>query len=487
MNLMWFRRDLRIHDNPALYAAMQADTTIAVYFLTTQQWAVHGVAPVQQDLILRQLKSLANDLHRLGVPLVILDAQTFSTVPNMMLELVKTHNIDHVYFNHEYEWNESQLTQLTSAKLGSNGLGVHGFHDQCLIAPGEIQNKQGSFYKVFTAFKNEYLSQLHDKSRPLYPKPAKQTKCAISANTVLLDSIKIEGLIQVDEEKKQQWQSLWPAGEDHALGLLEQFTIERIVDYKAKRDIPSVLGTSTLSPYLAIGAMSVRQCFQAAMATPTGLDNEGVQTWVVELIWRDFYRHLIVAYPEVCRFKPFKENTDQLPWKNNTQLFQAWCEGRTGFPLVDAAMRQLLATGWMHNRLRMVAAMFLTKHLFIDWRLGEQYFMQHLVDGDLASNNGGWQWSASTGVDAVPYFRIFNPTRQSQRFDESGAFIRKYVPELAPLDNKSIHQPNAQQIKQCGYVAPIVDHKNAVAQTKAYFKQLSDPASLAITKEYGLS
>lgn len=487
MNLMWFRRDLRVHDNPALYAAMQADATIAVYLLTPQQWAVHDVAPVQQDLVLRQLNSLAKDLKDIGVPLVVLDAQTFSGVPNLMVKLVKTHNIGHVYFNHEYEWNESQLTQLTSAKLASNHIGVHGFHDQCLIAPGEIQNKQGSFYKVFTAFKNQYLSQLHDKSRPLYPKPLKQTSCDVTGDTALLDSIKIQSVTDVDDEKKQVWQSLWPASEHHALELLEQFINERIVDYKAKRDIPSVHGTSSLSPYLAIGAISVRQCFQAAMATARGLDDDGVQTWVVELIWRDFYRHLIVAYPEVCRFKPFKENTDQLPWKHSNKLFKAWCEGRTGFPLVDAAMRQLLATGWMHNRLRMVAAMFLTKHLFIDWRLGEQYFMKHLVDGDLASNNGGWQWSASTGVDAVPYFRIFNPTRQSQRFDESGAFIRKYVPELAPLDNKSIHQPNAQQIKQCGYVAPIVDHKNAVAQTKTYFKQLSDPASLAISKEYGLS
>ena len=487
MNLMWFRRDLRLHDNPALYAAMQADTTIAVYFLTMEQWAIHAVAPVQQDLFLRQLQSLAKDLNQLGVPLIILDAKTFSAVPNMMFDFVNKHDIKHIYFNHEYEWNESQLTQLTCAKLAAHNSKVYGFHDQCLIAPGEIQNKQGSFYKVFTAFKNEYLSQLHDKSRPLYPMPAKQTACDISADVHLLDSIKQGSVTQDDDENKQQWQSLWPASEEHALGLLDAFIHERIFDYKALRDIPSANGTSSLSPYLAIGAISVRQCFQAAMSTPKGLDNEGVHTWVVELIWRDFYRHLIVAYPEVCRFKPFKENTDQLPWKQDKKLFDAWCQGRTGYPLVDAAMRQLLATGWMHNRLRMVAAMFLTKHLFIDWRLGEQFFMQHLVDGDLASNNGGWQWSASTGVDAVPYFRIFNPTRQSQRFDESGAFIRKYVPELASLDNKSIHQPNGQQIKQCGYVAPIVDHKNAVAETKAYFKQLSDPASLAISKEYGLS
>lgn len=486
MNLMWFRSDLRVHDNPALYAAAQADATMAVYCLTPAQWQIHNVAPIQQDLILRQLDTLAQALAALNIPLMVINANDFSGVPAALDKLVKQHDIKQVFFNYEYEWNEAQLTELVSAKLAVNHINVHGWHDQCLIPPGEIKNKQGSFYKVFTAFKNEYLAQLNEKSRPVYRKPAKQDALAIQANISELHRTTINGVTDVSAEQKQTWQTDWPAGEDHALALLEQFIDESIYSYQQQRDIPSVSGTSKLSAYLTLGAISVRQCFQAALTQPHGLDQDGVKTWVVELIWRDFYRHLMVAFPEICRFKPFKANTDQLPWKNDSALFKAWCDGRTGFPLVDAAMRQMVSTGWMHNRLRMVAAMFLTKHLFIDWRLGEQFFMQHLVDGDLASNNGGWQWSASTGVDSVPYFRIFNPVRQSQRFDTSGTFIRHYVPELASLDNKSIHQPNAQQVKQCGYVLPIVEHKAAVAQTKIHFKQLSDPAIASINKEYGL-
>ncbi|MGR6872343.1 deoxyribodipyrimidine photo-lyase [Pseudomonas sp. HK3] len=487
MNLMWFRSDLRVHDNPALYASMQADATVAVYCLTPGQWQIHYVAPIQQDFILRQLAELASSLQALGVPLIIIDAKDFSGVPAKLASVVKKYAIEHVYFNHEYEWNEAQLTELVSAQLAVKDISIHSLHDQCLIPPGEIKNKQDSFYKVFTAFKNVYLSELNEKSRPLYRKPNTQNPIKIKPDSSILHSIKIKGVTDVSAEQKQTWLTLWPVGEEYPLSLLEQFVDEQIYQYHELRDIPSVTGTSKLSAYLAIGAISVRQCFQSAVTLPNGLDNEGVKTWVVELIWRDFYRHLMVACPEICRYKPFKSHTDQLPWKHNNKLFKAWCEGRTGFPLVDAAMRQLVETGWMHNRLRMVSAMFLTKHLFIDWRLGEQFFMQHLVDGDLASNNGGWQWSASTGVDAVPYFRIFNPTRQSQRFDEAGTFIRQYVPELASLDKKSIHQPSAQQIKQCGYVSPVVDHKTAVAQTKMYFKQLSDPVSENKKKEYGLS
>ena len=487
MNLIWFRSDLRVHDNPALYAAMQDGPTIGLYFLTEMQWQIHNVAPIQQDLILRQLVTLSEELGALGVPLIVIHSSDFAGVIPAIKKAVTKYKIEQVYFNHEYEWNEAQLSELVSAQLETMNIRVKGFDDQCLIAPGKIYNKQGTFYKVFTAFKNAYLSELNEQSRPIYPLPAAQAKTDIQTDLSAIANTPIESLTNIDATEKDNWASLWPTDPGHALTLLERFVDEDILHYHELRDIPSIEGTSKLSAYLAIGAISVRQCYQAAIVISNALDNPGVKTWVVELIWRDFYRHLMVAYPEICRFKPFKMNTDQLPWKQDAKLFQAWCEGRTGYPIVDAAMRQLVATGWMHNRLRMVSAMFLTKHLFIDWRLGEQFFMQYLVDGDLASNNGGWQWSASTGVDAVPYFRIFNPTRQSQRFDENGEFIRQYVPELAKLDNKSIHQPNKQQQTLCGYVAPIVDHKTSVAQTKKHFKQLSDLIPNNTNKEYSLS
>ncbi|MFC7001925.1 cryptochrome/photolyase family protein [Pseudobowmanella zhangzhouensis] len=235
------------------------------------------------------------------------------------------------------------------------------------------------------------------------------------------------------------WLERWPAGEQLAQQQLQRFVHEAIRDYKQTRDFPAQDNTSRLSAYQAVGALSTMQCLRAALAENNGeLDsgNEGIVTWINELIWRDFYRHLLVAYPDLCKHKAFKSDTDRLPWKHDEDKFQRWCEGNTGYPIVDAAMRQMNQTGWMHNRLRMIVAMFLTKHLFIDWRWGERYFMQKLVDGDLASNNGGWQWSASTGCDAVPYFRIFNPVTQSERFDPKGDFIRNYVPEIAKFDAK---------------------------------------------------
>jgi deoxyribodipyrimidine photo-lyase len=199
----------------------------------------------------------------------------------------------------------------------------------------------------------------------------------------------------------------------------------------------------------------------------------GPATWLSELIWREFYKHIVFFHPEVCRYKPYKANTDKIPWRYDEGDYQKWCEGNTGFPLVDAAMRQLNQTGWMHNRLRMVVAMFLSKTLFLDWRWGERYFMQHLIDGDLAANNGGWQWSASTGTDAVPYFRIFNPITQSERFDPEGRFIRQYCPELARLDNKAIHNPYARGVppRSLDYPEPIVDYQAMRLKVIAEFKK----------------
>lgn len=487
MNLMWFRSDLRIHDNPALSHALKSGDTLAVFFVPLVQWQRHNVSSVKQDLILRHLPLLANDLEALNVPLLVLPETDFDHLSQSLKKLVGENHIQQVFFNHEYEWNEDQLTQLVCAQLSAMNVKTYAYHDQCMIAPGDIRNKQGGFYKVFTAFKNAYLGDMQEKSRPLYAKPMQQNQLGIASDLSALNEIQKAVTEDVNDEQLQTWHSLWIAGEQTALDQLDTFIQDDIDHYHDSRDIPSIEGTSKLSMYLAIGAISTRQCFQGAISKPNGLDNPGCKTWIVELIWRDFYRHLMAAFPEICRYKPFKANTDQLPWKQDTGLFKAWCEGKTGYPIVDAAMQQLNQTGWMHNRLRMVTAMFLTKHLFVDWRLGEQYFMSKLVDGDLASNNGGWQWSASTGVDAVPYFRIFNPTRQSQRFDEQGHFIRRYLPELAKLDDKSIHQPNAMQASQCGYPLPIVDHKSSVAETKMNFKQLSERETDSQFREYGLS
>ncbi len=269
---------------------------------------------------------------------------------------------------------------------------------------------------------------------------------------------------------------LWPAGEEAASDNLERFLRFRGRHYKQQRDFPNVRGTSELSPYLALGMISYRQCLQAVMSENSGhlADGDaGLTSWVNELIWREFYQHVAVGFPQVCRHQPFQEHTKQLRWRDDDKGFQAWCEGRTGYPIVDAAMRQLVTTGWMHNRLRMVTAMFLSKHLLIDWQRGEAFFMRHLIDGEFCANNGGWQWAASTGTDAAPYFRIFNPTTQSTRFDPEGEFIAHWLPELKSLPKKARHAPPQDMLNPTDYPAPIVDHKAARQRALDAFKALS--------------
>ncbi|MGL4717265.1 MAG: cryptochrome/photolyase family protein, partial [Aeromonas sp.] len=262
----------------------------------------------------------------------------------------------------------------------------------------------------------------------------------------------------------------WPVGEAQAQQRLAAFLAQAVLDYGETRDFPALAGTSILSPYLAAGLISPRQCLAALQQRLGGRPQSKAQpgfVWLNELIWREFYRHLLMRVPRLSMNQPFKPETAVLPWSWDPEAFAAWCEGRTGYPIVDAAMRSLNATGWMHNRLRMIVASFLTKDLHIHWRLGEDYFMSTLIDGDLAANNGGWQWAAGTGADAAPYFRVFNPTTQGQRFDPQGEFIRTWVSELADVPAAYVHQPHDWlRLKGVNsYPAPMVDH--ALARVKA--------------------
>ena len=463
MNAMWFRADLRVHDNPALYHAVQSGPIVAIYALCEKQWDIHQLSNNKREFIIAQLKQLNADLAKLGIPLLIIKGADFKSLPAKLLGFCHKHCITNVFFNDEYELNERSLTLEVENRAAIKNVALRKYHDQCLIEPGIILNKQGLPYRVFTAFKKEYISQFKTDLRPIYgsPKTHKEQKdITVKSDLTALDGLSYKAF---DHE-------ILSVGEEKSHEQLNDFCESGLSHYNQDRDFPSIEGTSYLSAYLAVGILSVRQCYQAAQ---TERESEGRQTWVSELIWRDFYRHLLFLFPDLSKHKAFQSHTDELPWKHDERLFKAWCEGKTGYPIVDAAMRQLNETGWMHNRLRMVVSMFLTKHLFIDWRKGEEYFMQHLIDADFASNNGGWQWSASTGVDAAPYFRIFNPTRQSERFDQNGDFIRQYLPKLASLDKKSIHSPSSEQAQLLGYALPIVDHKLAVAQTKANFKALT--------------
>ena len=341
------------------------------------------------------------------------------------------------------------------------GIRVSKYRDQTVAPVGQILTQQNEPYSVFTPFSRRWRSWIEETRPTLHPRPA-----------AIGNAVKPEQTDTLPAPFREAPEPLVPTGEDAAHEQLEAFLTERAKDYKDNRDFPALDGTSQLSPYLANGVLSGRQCLIAAKQS--GLSGEGVETWINEIAWRDFYIHILYHYPRVSMGRAFKEETEALAWNTLGEHFEAWKEGRTGIPIVDAAMRQLKATGWMHNRLRMITAMFLTKNLFIDWRLGEAWFMQNLVDGFLASNNGGWQWSASTGTDAAPYFRVFNPVTQSERFDPKGEFIRNWVPELAKLDNKRIHDPSRGGVIPKGYPRPIVDLKESRKEAIARFQALKD-------------
>lgn len=460
--LVWFRADLRTHDHPALHQAMQrsADGVIGLFIISPEQWREHDCAGVKVDFLLRTLRELDRSLRELGVPLVVETTPRFDGHAATVLKVVRRNQCDAVMFNREYEINELRRDAAVEKHLTGAGIRVQMFDDQCIVPPGELRTGEGRVYTVFTPFKKGMYKLLGQRGVPApLSRPRKKTDRTASAATADIPNRLAPWTSTVPAE-------LWPAGETVALTKLKTFIAERAEDYKTQRDLPAVDGTSTLSPYLTVGAISSRQCLHAALEANRGKlegGRQGLDTWISELVWRDFYRHIIVGFPRVCMHRAFKTVTERIRWNDDEAALAAWCAGRTGVPIVDAGMRQLLATGWMHNRVRMITAMYLTKDLFIDWRRGERHFMQHLIDGDLASNNGGWQWSASTGTDAAPYFRIFNPVSQSRRFDPEGSYIRRWVPELASLsggEKGPIHDPSvlsAPARGKLGYPAPIVD------------------------------
>ena len=267
---------------------------------------------------------------------------------------------------------------------------------------------------------------------------------------------------------------LWPAGEDAGIKILKNFLSTKAKDYSQSRNSPILDGTSRISPYLALGILSPKRCILEGLKLNNfefTSGNKGICKWIDEIVWREFYRNITHSFPRVSRNKPFQEYTDSIEWRHSDSELKAFYEGKTGFPIVDAGIRQMLSEGWMHNRLRMVVAMFFTKNMLHDWRLGEAFFMRNLIDGDFSSNNGGWQWSASTGTDAAPYFRIFNPITQSQNFDPTGEFIKRFIPELKDVPVKNIHQPQADLFSSYDYPAPILDLKESRLRAIQAFKE----------------
>lgn len=467
VHLVWLRNDLRINDNHALHAACRdADAqVIALFIATPGQWQQHDMSPKQAAFIHESLVELQQTLAERNIALFTHQCADFAASVDYLGRFCEQHNVDALFYNYQYEINEQQRDASAEKQLTDAGVTCQGFDDSLLLAPGSLKTGDGNMYKVYTPFSKAFMRRLQQELPECLPAPQKRAGKAVSADK------KIARFHNAQDEFDRD---RFPPGEKAALQRLRHFAKQPIMDYQALRDTPAEQGTSLLSVYLATGVLSPRQCLHRILQEhPQALHNEKTFSWINELIWREFYRHLIVAFPELCKHQPFVDWTRHIKWQKPGENFAAWKAGKTGYPIVDAAMRQLNGQGWMHNRLRMIVASFLVKDLLIDWREGERYFMQNLIDGDLAANNGGWQWAASTGADPVPYFRIFNPTTQSERFDKQGAFIRQWLPELKDVPDSDIHQPHRwaeKNHKKLDYPQPIVEHKAARKKTLDAFE-----------------
>jgi len=464
--LVWFRSDLRLQDNPALRNAFeQAKNVHAVFIFSNNQLKKHNEANVKIDFLKSNLFLLEEKLDKLNVPLTIIDSDGFNNDASLIEQFIEKKNIKKVFWNNQFGEDEAIRDKLVKILLDKKNIDYETYNDQIIYEPGFLKTGQGLPYSVFTPFKRKWIENFEMDFLDIEYRYEARNNLDYSSNVRDFD-FNYKKTHQVNME-------LWPAGEDEAETRLLRFLNEKAIDYSKNRNDPILDGTSRISPYLALGIISSKKCILEALKINNFEFNSGyigVTKWIDEIVWREFYKNIMFSFPKVSKGQPFQDYSKTILWRYNEDEFNAWKEGRTGFPIVDAAMRQLLNEGWMHNRLRMVVAMFFTKNMLHDWRLGEAYFMQNLIDGDFASNNGGWQWSSSTGTDAAPYFRIFNPITQSTNFDKEGTFIKKYVTELKDLDKSVIHNPSIEHRKYCKYPEPILDLKESRLRAIDAFK-----------------
>jgi len=461
--LVWFRRDLRTDDQAALYHALRtAKQVFCTFVLDRDILDALPRADRRVEFIVGALKVLGEDLRKLGGALIVRHGFAADEIPRLAVEL----DVQAVFTNHDDEPQALMRDALVADLLKPFNVELRTFKDHVIFERGEVLTAAGGPYSVFTPYKNAWLRKVDEFYLGSYP--IERHAHALAKSKLAAEIPKLEDI------------GFKPAGLTEHVGqgsrgaeaLLDDF-LDRIDDYDSRRDFPAMKGPSYLSVHLRFGTVSIRRLARIAHQRMLGGDH-GAEVWLSELIWRDFYHQVMHHHPHAMT-AAFKPEYDAIRWETGAEadaLFAAWCEGRTGYPLVDAAMRQLNQTGYMHNRLRMVTASFLTKDLGIDWRRGEAYFARQLLDFDLAANNGGWQWASSSGCDAQPYFRIFNPVSQSEKFDAEGRFIRRYCPELAELPAKAIHEPWARaplQMQGSAYPRPIVDHAIARERTLARY------------------
>lgn len=471
--LVWLRRDLRLHDHAALFHALKNHQQVYVAFVFDKD--ILDTLPRQDrriEFIRESLVELDARLREQGGGLIVRHGHPRETIP----ALARALGVGAVYCNRDYEPSAVLRDHDVAVALGRDQIDFHRFKDQVIFEQDEVLTQTGKAFTVFTPYKNAWYKKaaLADTDFFVQPYPVGPYLQHLS-DTPLASGTPT--LADLGFEKTDLLQIRVVPGMAGARERVEDF-FTRIQNYKVARDFPAVKGVSYLSVHLRFGTVSIREL--AGRAWREG--GEGAISWLNELIWRDFYFSVLHHFPHTIHHA-FKPAFDGVVWDSHPAWHDAWRNGRTGYPLVDAAQRQLVQTGWMHNRLRMVSAAFYTKDLGLDWRAGEAWFAQWLLDFDLSANNGGWQWSASTGCDAQPWFRIFNPVTQSERFDPKGKFIRRYVPELANVPDKYIHAPwtmPAESQANCGvmighdYPSPIVDHAEARQRTLDRFKRATD-------------
>ncbi len=470
--LVWFRRDLRAFDHAALSRALQAYTQVYCVFVFDSEIldALEDRNDRRVEFIWLTIKELDTTLRQMGGGLIVRHGRASAELPRLARDL----GVRAVFANRDYEPQAIRRDATVAEDLAQSGIEFNLHKDQVIFERDEIMSGSNRPYSVYTAYKNAWLKRLTDDDLQVHPIAELASRLAPPPESKM-PSLQELGFISSDLASLE----IKP-GMSGARDAWEKFA-PRLANYENTRDFPALDGTSHLGVHLRFGTLSIRSLARHVYYAA----GKGAQVWLSELIWREFFQMILYHHPRVTQ-NAFRTEFDAIVWDEREDLFQAWCDGRTGYPIVDAAMRQLNQTGFMHNRLRMIAASFLVKDLHIHWLKGERYFARKLLDYDLAANNGNWQWAASTGCDAQPYFRIFNPLTQSERFDPDGVFIKRFVPELAGLETRDIHAPwNLLPIEQqaCGvllgrdYPAPIVDHEAARAKTLALFKAVRADAA----------
>jgi len=517
--LYWMRmKDLRIKDNKALSLASETAVKlkkklVILHVLSPGDYKAHDRAPIRIDWVLRNLRHLQEELDTYNIPLAIRTIASRKSIPDKVVELAKDWDCSHIFANLEYEVDELRRDIRVCELLQEEGaIEANYSHDYVIVKPGLVLSKTDKPYSVFSPFFRAWAAhistdlELHSKEYPLPRANDDDIRKDSKLGKLFEDQVpeSVEGFEMPSKEYTQKIHSLYPVGTEAAEEMLKRFATtksrkkgflnnplvdgaeedpknSRLAKYSDDRNLPGIDGTSRLSPFLAAGIISPRACLRAILErAPHGkmpmTRDSGLGSWTQEICFRDFYQHVLVHWPRVSMGRNFVLKYEDVRWDDdpNGEKLKAWEEGRTGYPFIDAGMRQMREQGWMHNRVRMAVGSFLVKDLMLNWKEGERVFSRNLIDGDLGSNNAGWQWVAGTGSDPQPYFRVFNPFSQSEKFDPEGDYIRHFVPELKNVKGKAIHDPHKHlkisEFKATGYPKPIVDHASARKKAIARFK-----------------